>query len=80
LVSETGFLLPSIPSHEKKADDVVPHVEIPLYPIPEFDLKTFNECIPERKAIFDHQNKEIAVRLLCICIPHFSIFQCMVAF
>ncbi|XP_046459358.1 DNA nucleotidylexotransferase-like isoform X1 [Daphnia pulex] len=63
LVSETGFLLPSIPSHEKKADDVVPHEEIPLYPIPEFDLKAFNECIPERKAILDHQNKEIAAAL-----------------
>lgn len=69
LVSETAFLLPSIPSPEKKAEVVVPHEDIPLYPIPEFDLKKFNECIPERKAILDHKNKEIAVRLFCACIP-----------
>ena len=64
MVSESAFLLPSIPPPEKKAADDVSHSEeVPLYPKPGFDLKKFNECIPERKAVLDHQNKEIAVSI-----------------
>jgi hypothetical protein len=64
VVSESAFLLPSIPPPEKKAANDVSHSEeVPLYPIPGFNLKKFNECIPERKAVLDHQNKEIAVSI-----------------
>lgn len=55
VVSEAVYELPKLPSEEKVASPDEGSS------IPGFDLNKFNECIPERRAILDHLNKEIAV-------------------
>ncbi|XP_057368495.1 DNA nucleotidylexotransferase-like [Daphnia carinata] len=62
LVSVTGYLLPSLPTSESISVNI-PQEETSLYPDPNFDLSKFNECVAERRAVLDHQNKDIAEAL-----------------
>lgn len=60
LVPVAGYLLPSL-SIPESTPVTIPHEETSLYPDPDFDLNKFNECVAERRAVLDHQNKDIAV-------------------
>lgn len=53
-MSEALYEIPKL-SIEKKVVDSCESI------IPGFDLAKFNECIPERRAILDHLNKDVAV-------------------
>lgn len=62
LVSELPYLLPT----ELLEDEVmkVPSTKASsLYPA-DFDLEKFNSCVPERRAVLDHPNKDISVMKL----------------
>ncbi|KAI9558742.1 hypothetical protein GHT06_015531 [Daphnia sinensis] len=62
LVPVAGYLLPSLSVPESTPVNI-PQEEASVYPDPDFDLNKFNECVAERRAVLDHQNKDIAEAL-----------------
>lgn len=56
VVSEIPYLIepskPAITDEQVECDSILPD---------DFDLKKFNQCVPERRAVLDHPNKEITV-------------------